>query len=315
MIIKNLYSKRNALVNDKLDYSLSDGLKIQIIHIWNDYFNELYGFNPDLAGEALKNIIKILCREHKLKSILEDGYLLRHSDLDRLEYHFENNKETDKCLDVIEITFSYMETADDYLEKNHYGYLGRVYKNEQAIKDLNERFLENNVGFEYTNGIIIKIDNKLLHKEITSTTLHFISGELFNNVNEEYLKAHKHHLHGDEEECLTKCSCALESTMKIICRQNKWQFEENFPASKLIEVCQKNGLFPAYLLTHYSSFVAAIKSGVPTIRNKNGSHGKGDNPLNVPKHWGAYMLYLTGTTITFLISCHNELNDGKETNL
>ena len=104
-------------MNDRLDYSLSDGLKIQIIHIWNDYFNELYAFNPDVTDEALKNIIKILCREHKLKSILEDSYLLRHSDLDRLEYHFESNKVTDKCLDVIEITFGYMETADNYLEK------------------------------------------------------------------------------------------------------------------------------------------------------------------------------------------------------
>jgi len=133
-----------------------------------------------------------------------------------------------------------------------------------------------------------------------------LSTQTLKNANEEFISAHEHFRHKRQKECLSDCLKALETTLKIICQENNWQYNKNDTAKKLIDICIKNKLIPDFLLSHFTSIRTSIESGVPTIRNKLGGHGQGITKIKVPDHYASYMLYLTGTTINFLVSCQRE---------
>jgi hypothetical protein len=88
--------------------------------------------------------------------------------------------------------------------------------------------------------------------------------------------------------------------MKSICDIKKWQYNKTDTAKTLIDVLFQNGLIPPMLQSQFSSLKALLESGVPTVRNKLGSHGQGAVPVTVPSYIAAYALHLTASNIVFL---------------
>jgi len=115
------------------------------------------------------------------------------------------------------------------------------------------------------------------------------------------MKAHEHYRNGRNKECLNECLKAIESTLKTICKIKNWQYAETDTARKLIQICFTNNLVPTYTQNQFTSLQNLIESGVPTIRNKQGGHGQGQNIINVDDKLTQYALNLTGTNIIFLI--------------
>ena len=70
MNIFNTYSKRQKGLPDIYTYdAISDKLKNQIYHIWNDYFDQTYMSSySDVAWERINNII---CREEGMKTLTQ----------------------------------------------------------------------------------------------------------------------------------------------------------------------------------------------------------------------------------------------------
>lgn len=305
MAIRNLYSKRNKVPVDVFRYdTLTEKLKIQIVYIWKDFFKQA----PETLRKALwEEIYNVICQEHGRKKLVEGQAIGQYSNAYSVELYFEHVTNTDESLDVLEVVFGYIL---DYsvLQFRFYKFQQQLtYLPEQAVKDLNVRFLENGIGYQFEQGQIIRIDNQLLHKDVILSTLHFLSYVAFKNANDEFLSAHQHFRHQRTKECLNDCLKSLETTLKIICDENNWQYTKTDTAYKLISICINNKLIPDYLQTHFTSLRATLESGVPTLRNRLGGHGQGIDKIEVPSHYAAYMLYLTGTTINFLVSCHNEL--------
>lgn len=306
MSIHDTYSKRNKSTPDVFSYDeLTEKLKNQIVHIWNNYFDQL---STELRIEFWEYIHKILCEEFGKKSLLED-YLERYYDSYRVAFYFEKKATLEECLDIVEIIFRAIAKVKDIFLSRYYSEPRFNYSAEQAIKDLNTRFLENAVGFSFEQGKIIRVDNSLLHREVIIPVFSFLNSNTFRNANDEFLSAHEHFRHNRYKECLADCLKAFETTMKIICDQNAWAYKQNDTAKALIDICFKNNLVPNYLQTEFSSFRAQLESGIPTLRNKLGGHGQGTQQIKVPKHFASYMLYLTGTTIYFLISCQKEIRN------
>ncbi|MCL4483695.1 MAG: hypothetical protein M1445_13980 [Bacteroidetes bacterium] len=304
MTVHDICSKRHRKQIDVFSYeNLSEKLKIQIEFIWRNFFN---GVEESYSKEIWKVIHRILCEEHGKRLLFNDKYGTEYLDSYRVLRYFQDTDTIDENLDVIEIVFKYIERTPEILNNSGLNFRGN-YNPQQAIKDLNTRFLENGVGFEYQDGNIIRIDNKLLHKEVIIETLHFLTSNTFKNANEEFLSAHEHYRHKRNKECLNDCLKALETTMKVICQLNNWEFSETDAAKKLLDTCIKNGLIPTFLMSHFTSLRTSLESGVPTIRNKLGGHGQGTTKITVPAHFASYMLYLTGTTINFLVSCQQEI--------
>lgn len=305
MGIHDIYSKRQKKQPDVFSYdSFSEKLKVQIGHIWKNFFTQL---NEEPKEGIWKAIHSFICEEHGKKTLLEDGFGSKYYYSYKVEHYFEELTNVDESLDVIEMTFRFIVKTPKIMQQHYHSNFFVDYTPEQAVKDLNIRFLENGVGYEYQDGSIIRIDNTLLHKDVIIETLQFLSSETFKNANDEFLSAHEHFRHKRQKECLADCLKALETTMKIICQENTWQYNKTDTAKTLIDICIKNKLIPDFLLSHFSSLRTSIESGVPTVRNKLGGHGQGATKIVVPDHYAIYMLYLTGTTINFLVSCQREI--------
>lgn len=309
MAIYDTYSKRNSPKSDVYIYNvLSDKLKIQIAYIWKNFFNQIIDEERENIWKAIH---KVICEEHGKETLLEDSFVKYKCEY-KVESYFKTNIDINNNLDVIQLVFGLIEHFSEYIGQRNFSTFNGNYTSENAINDLNTRFLENGVGYEFQNGRIIRIDNLLLHNEIIKPTLQFLSDEIFKNANDEFLNAHLHFKNKENEDCLVDCLKALESTMKIICMRNNWAYNENDTAKKLIEVCIKNKLIPDYLNSEFSAIRTVLESGAPTIRNRLGGHGQGPKKVIVPDYFASYMLYLTGATINFLISCQQGITSFKE---
>lgn len=215
-----------------------------------------------------------------------------------------NTEQTEHVLDFVELTFKLI----DYTYRNRIEFLkNSKITADEAIGELNLRFREHGVGYQYESGKIIRVDSQIIHAEAVKPVLLLLSDVRFQGANEEFLKAHEHYRHKRYKECLVECLKAFESTMKTICDIQGWSYQPTDTAKKLIDICFQNNLIPAYLQTQFSSLRSNLESGIPTLRNKNAGHGQGSQPLTVPQHFAAYQLHLTASTILFLLEAEKAI--------
>ncbi|MFN0048427.1 MAG: STM4504/CBY_0614 family protein [Cytophagales bacterium] len=302
MAIIDLFSKRQKRLRGEFsDIYIYDNIpakfRVQIVHIIKDAIGiDRYGCqNAQKAWEFIKDV---LCREYGLFE-LGNGY--RESNRDQVLNFFLQTKNTDEVIDVIEISFKYI---DRIIKKSfqEYTYQTEIYiKPDEAILELNERFKENSIGYSFDGSEIIRVDSTYAHSEITKPTIALLRNNKFKGANEEYLKAHEHYRHGRNKECLSECLKAFESTMKIICKEKGWIYNQTDTANKLIQICFQNGLIPTFTQNQFTSLQNLLVSGIPTIRNKLGGHGQGQTPQIVDDEITRYGLNLSGTNIIFLI--------------
>lgn len=309
MAIINLFSKRQKVlrreVPDVYEYAqIPQALRVQIAHILRD----LYG-NPtqfDISGclEAFGAIEKFLSREYGLFTLAKQGVLGTTPDERVIEFLL-NEQDPEKVLDVVEVSFRLLSS----LLRTNFDWQSRVSQNifDGAVSELNARFREHGIGYQYESEQIIRIDSQLIHAEVVKPALALLAAKEYAGANAEFLKAFEHYRKGDAKGCLNECLKAFESTMKTICKKRKWAFKPNETASALIDVCLKHDLIPQLIQSHIGGVRAALESGIPTIRNRLSAHGQGSQVVDVPEHYASYMLHLTATTIQFLVESEKAL--------
>jgi hypothetical protein len=310
MPVFDLYSKRQKKLRGEVPdiYQYDDiprELRVQIIHIWEDAFsNNSEGYiqyGNELVHEVYRQINNILCREYGLFELLEDADSQYRDAL----VSFFLSSGTDKALDIIELSFRFVALvagSSDYQVR-----VRPLLNPDEAIEELNQRFREQGIGYQFESDKLIRIDSQLIHAEVVKPALNFLSDVRFKGANEEYLKAHEHYRHRRYKECLNDCLKAFESTMKAICDKRGWTYSPTDTASKLIDVCFKNGLIPSLLQSEFSALRTTLECGVPTVRNKLGGHGQGAQPTTVPSYLASYLLHLTATNILLLVEAEKEL--------
>ena len=294
MAIIDLFSKRQKRhrgeVPEVYTYdTLPEFLRNQIIHIIEDSFNQSH------QSDAYYDMIrKILCKEYGRRSL--NGALAKpESDV---IHFFSSEKTTERALDVIELCFKIFNSRE--FQRTIMG----VFNPDEPISELNSRFKEAGIGYQFISNEIIRIDSESLHEQAVKPTLLILQDPNFKGANEEFLSAHENYRHGRHKECLVDCLKSLESTLKTICTLRGWSYEPTGTATKLIEICFANGLIPPFLETQMGALRTLLQSGVPTIRNKLGGHGQGPEPVTVPEFTAKFTLNLTASTILFLIDNH-----------
>lgn len=179
------------------------------------------------------------------------------------------------------------------------------------LTEQHARFLEHGVGYEYTNGEIIRIDSQYVHAEVVRPALRLMhdAGPGFAGPLEEFLGAHERYRRGDLKDAVNWVGKAFESTLKAICVARSWRFDANRDGSKaLLDCLYANGLVPTWMQNHLSSLRAVLESGVSTPRNKSAAaHGQGATPSELPEHLARYVMHLTASNIVFLIESHNRI--------
>ncbi|NTV46753.1 MAG: hypothetical protein HGB11_09630 [Chlorobiales bacterium] len=311
MSIFNLYSKRQKKlrgeVPDVYTYNtLPEPLRVQIIHILRDAFGDHPEYEPMLKWLIL--IHDSLCREYGIFALTENSYSDK-SYFEPITRFFLETRDIERALDVVEISF---RIIDRVFRKQLEHPLSEIHdcckiSPDDAISELNHRFQEHGVGYQYASGEIIRIDSQILHSEVILPVLAFLSRKDYQGANEEFLKAHEHYRHGRYKECIAECLKSFESTMKTICQKRGWSYNQTDTAKKLIEILFEKKLIPDYLQSQFVSLRTVLESGAPTLRNKTSGHGQGTEQIQLPSYFAGYMLHLTGTNILFLSELDNEL--------
>jgi hypothetical protein len=180
---------------------------------------------------------------------------------------------------------------------------------DDAIEELNVRFKESALGYQYIDGEIIRIDSELLHSEAVKPALYLLNSKWYKGPHDEFISAYSHYRHGKNKEALNDCLKSFESTMKAICEKRKWEYGRNDTAKALIDICFQKGLVPAFWQTQLSALRSLLESSIPTGRNKLSGHGQGASPSVVPNHIAAYMLHMTASTMVFLVKSEESLKE------
>ena len=263
-------------------------LRVQITHIWARFLNDQYIENTEAN---YKPIVDILHSEYGVYKLANASNIV-----DELWSFLLNETDFEKVLDVVEISFNIIENK---------GFSKSLI--DDAIEELNHRFKEHGVGYQYENRQIISVNSQLIHAEVVRPALQLFSDKDYTGVEQEFLKAHEHYRKRNSEEALNECLKSFESVMKSICEKRNWDYDERTTASSLINVCLENNLIPSYWLSHYSALRSLLESSVPTARNRLSGHGQGSDIRSVPDYLVAYMLHMTASAIVFLVEAEKNL--------
>ena len=200
----------------------------------------------------------------------------------------------DQVLSLIELSFRVVEAK----RGNRY----------RAIAELNRRFREHSIGYQYQGRQIVRVDSLYLHHEVVEPAITLLRDAGFQGALQEFMVAHRHYREQKYKEAITASGNAFESAMKTICDKRGWDYNpKRATASALIETLFNNDLIPSELKNHFNSLRVALESGLPTVRNQagRGAHGQGATPIDVPDYLVAYCLHLAAANIVLLIEAHN----------
>jgi hypothetical protein len=306
MAVFDLFSKRQRTARgedpDVYIYDdVPDPLRVQLVQLIGDGI----GAEHSDGGGVYRHIHKTLCREYGVFSLTDKH---RPTPWEEIANYLLSVRDVERVIDIVELS---LQTIDGYIRKcrAEYRYHYREAEDPDGIiAEVNTRFREHGVGYEYVSGEILRIDSTVTHADVVKPALALLAGPGYSGANDEYLTAHSHFRHGRYKECLVDCLKCFESAMKVVILARGWPHNERDTASQLVATCINNGLFPSYLESQLGSVRSLLESGVPTIRNRNAGHGQGQQPTVVPQHLAAYALHLTASNVLLLVRSHEGLS-------
>lgn len=307
MAILDLFSKRQkrarGQISDVYQYAdISRELRVQVIHIVNETLGDTNQFYHGIA-DPYREMHTALCKELGVFQLRPES----NSAQEAIFNFLLEAQDREIVLSVIEVLFQKINAIQRGVIYPSYGYGRSAPDPGAAIAELNSRFKEHAVGYQFESGKIIRVDSEFIHTGAVHPALTLLHDEGFAGANEEFLSAHNHYRHQRPKECLVDCLKAFESTMKAVCDKRGWGFEPGSSAKKLIEICVQNGLFASFHQSQFGSLRSLLESGVPTVRNNLGGHGQGSRPIVVPMHLARFALNLTAANILFLIESERNL--------
>ena len=309
MQFDRLFSERQkelrSEVPDVYQYdTIPNKLRNQVIRIWEYALGDLYRYEvggpyPIGASKVYQFIHSTLTYRYGKPTL---GYS-RDSDFESIHKFFLETEETEKVIDVIELSF---RCIDRDVRNHPNKYRNRKITPDGAIKELNDRFVGHRVGYQYESGKIIRIDSKFIHSEAMKPALRLLSDPMYEGANEEFLKAHEHYRMGDYKACMNECLKAFESSIKTICDARGWN-HNNKNGVRLIEIVFNEGLIPSFMQTHFTALRKTLEDGALNPRNQRSGHGQGSKIIPVPDYMAAYVLHLTASNILFLAKANEEM--------
>lgn len=309
-----LYSKRIAGNNNNDPYEYDEiptRIRMQVIYIIRDAAG-----NEDIWDYTRG----VLLREYGEERLINKYFA---NAQDECEAFIKKIKYVEYFLDIVEVAF---QCIDQYMRQ--LGHANDRYdillSADEAIEELNHRFKENNFGYEFCEGKIIRIDRKFTHKEIVKPALNLLYEEEFTSANEEFLLAHRYYKEGcskgdpsaDFKNAIINCNKAFESTMKIICENKSdlvTRYNSKHAANDLINDLIEAKIIPKHLENNFhgiknmlKGLISSLENGLPVIRNKVG-HGQGTEEEWVSEEFVTYAINLTATNIVLLINLYKKL--------
>lgn len=288
-------------VSDVYEYeTFSQGFRNQFLHIIIDLFSknkqneymQQRGWWFDLV-----DFWDISCsefaREKGLKC-LRDHWGYHENEAPAFENYVDSSDDAD-FLDFMDFVLT------EVVAKQTVNYVGEDCVNK-AICELNYRFRQHSLGYEFINGNLIEKTNELLHREVVKPAIKLLHDKRFAGAEQEYFMAFDCFKRRNNKDAILNAIKSFESVLKIICKEMKYDFDnEKDTAKQLLQHLTDNGFYPPYLESHMNGIRTTLESGAPTLRNKNAGHGQGQEVVNLSDEYVEYALNLVATNIVFLV--------------
>lgn len=293
------YSRRmkNA-AEDKSDVYTYDKIPLkfrnQVIYIAEDVL-----FNSDW-----EEIRTIMVRELGVVNLAVSKGCYKYTAKEECQVFIRNCKEYENVLDIIELIARVISIKLQYDNK----------RLEEVIKELNYRFKDNDLGYQFINDELIRVDNELIHKDIIKPAIKLLYDEDFKGVCKEFFEAHDDYRNQKYESAITNVEKAFESTMKTICEKLNYKYDkERDNASTLIGRLQTNNFIPKYEQAGFNDLNNLMKNlknslgnNLPVIRNKISAHGAGVEVRQVSEYIVEYAINMCATNIVYLVKTYQE---------
>src|SRR5579872_3334826 len=297
-----LLSKRQRQLEEKLDVYqydvLPDTFRRQVIHIlastlgaYQDRGYTSYLSEPS-ANQRWNTLFSRYTRE------IGEFRLGNDPDANRSLQCFQyvQTAPTKQVLDFIDCAFQFIN--QDLRQDSEYvvhipgaGYTHHTL--DGAIEELNQRFEEHHIGYQFQNGQLINQADQYLHEEIMLPALTLLSDPQFQGAQDEFLSAHRHYREGHYKEAVADALKAFESAMKSILDERRWPYDKDKdPALKLIKILFEHHIIPPMLESQFTSLRGLLETGLLTVRNRTSGHGQGATPVVLPKYIAEYALHM-----------------------
>jgi hypothetical protein len=95
--------------------------------------------------------------------------------------------------------------------------------------------------------------------------------------------------------------------LKAICETEGWSYDKGDRAAELLTRVNNNGLFTHDFDKSLTTYVAMLKTGLPTVRNNAGAHGEGIAAAAVTPQIARFALHLTASYMLFVGGSYDAL--------
>lgn len=298
--------------------TLPRALKVQVIHIWTTAIGTYAPARKPQNGAAAEQgpwtleAAEPKCNEywreiHDTMAREQGVFHLGNEKLDPCArcQEFLLKADTGGTLDIIEISFRWIDKNVRKLRPHEKQFAGIKQEPDDAIEELNYRFREHGVGYQYVEGELIRIDSQYVHSEVVRPAMALLQKSSFHGASDEFMRAHEHYRKGRHKEAISEALKAFESVLLTICQLRGWSCGPTATAGRLIETVFTNGLIPPDLKSHFTALPSLLQSGLPSLRNRHGGHGQGSEPVTVPAYLAAYALHLAAANIVLLVEAHS----------
>ncbi len=313
-----LLSERNKNTDGEPEIYIYDEFpttfRNQVFYIMTDILDEL-----EYCLCEWNDLHDDFCREKALKLLGAYDKNIKEYGKYNCEQFIAKSSNSD-FLDFIDFVFYIFNTEGRHIDIPQYSYsiLGNAVTNSnerimnevntninKCIDELNYRFKQHNLGYEFVNGEIIRIDNKLLHQEVIKPALRLLYEEGFDGAEDEFRKAFEYRRKGDNRNAILEAGKSFESTIKTICDRKKYTYNKAKDTIKsLIYILKNNNFYPSYMSPHIANLMVTLETGLPVMRNKNAGHGQGSTIAPIPDEFAEYALNLAATNIVMLIGIY-----------
>jgi hypothetical protein len=260
---------------------IPEKLRNQIIHIWTRSF-----------GNGREDHSQATYREMEQKILDAEGrlHLIMHQSGIHACRFWLQTCSTDAVIDIVELSARIMLQNSD----------------QESVEEINYRFRQNGIGFQFEGGQFIKIDDQFIHAEVVKPAIGLLTADpTYAAAASEFMTAHQHYREGSNQDAVVAANRAFESTLKAICTKRGWTFEKGARASDLVKTVRQHGLFPSHLDNAFDTYIAMMKSGLPEVRNNAGGHGPAPGEAKVPDYIAAYAIHLSAANIVAAIEAEN----------
>lgn len=269
----------------------------QFLHIVEDVFGSVaHEKYVNLSDGSRLSLWELTCKEYArekgLKHLTDNGGYYRNvNNFYAFEYYVDKSDDVD-FLDLLDFTFAVIISNKATINR-----VGQRIVDD-AIEELNYRFKQHSLGYEFINGKVIPKTNEFIHTEIIKPALHLLHNKIFAGAEQEYLQAFEFYKKKQNKDAILYAAKAFESVLKSICQEMHYPYDKDKDRIiRLLQHLSDNNFYPKSLENHLNGIRVTLESGAVTLRNQKSAHGQGQEIVDVPDEYAEYTLGLVATNV------------------